>query len=467
MLTLGTGDIIAGVAGTVTALTCSIFGMELNSNVETYKLLDQRQLPSSVATLYSTPGSTTTFVKSIHLANTTGSVVGNVKLYIKGNTAGNQLIGLLSIPANGWAVYGEDGWRVYNSDGELLQKIGNLTTGGAASPSSITRQTMVYSSTTTDADPGAGIFRFDSGTIGSITKMYFDLADQSANDLTAFLDAVQLSDSRLSTIVRIYDASAPPKFISLRVTGRTTATGYRKFDVQVINGPATFNLANAASYTVQWQIEDADETFGAIRNVNGLGYRFGMPGFVPLMSQYEVWGLNANTCFVRMFRISRPIYVSKVHWLLKQAATTKSNRWLMYRVKHVPSDQGGQPVFGANIFNSGIRTTDFIGTLTARSLAIDLLLEPGMYAMCCASGAAHTGSFPIASGFQGTFGDSMMAPASNNANLRVGIETYISADKCTTLENPLTGTVVTDYASLTTTVQIGYILGYQLEYWEL
>jgi hypothetical protein len=128
MLTLAPGETIAGIAAAATSITYTIFGMELNAGVESYKILAQGQLPSSAAVLYTAPAGSQIFVKSLHLTNTTGASVGGVKLFKLGTTAANQITGSFSIPANGWATYEEDGWKVYNNAGEQL--ITGITASG-------------------------------------------------------------------------------------------------------------------------------------------------------------------------------------------------------------------------------------------------------------------------------------------------------------------------------------------------
>lgn len=128
MITLAATDTLAGVAGTATAITYTIYGMELSSGVEVYKKLAQGQLPTSAATIYTAPASTQTFIKGMHLANVTGSAVSGVILFNGGLVAGNQITGSLTIPANGWATCEEDGWRVYTATGQLLGT-GGVSTG--------------------------------------------------------------------------------------------------------------------------------------------------------------------------------------------------------------------------------------------------------------------------------------------------------------------------------------------------
>jgi hypothetical protein len=120
MLVLAAGETIRGVAASATAITYTIEGMELSAaGAESYKTLAQGQLASSAGTLYTTPSLTQTFVKAIHLVNTTGADVSGVKLFINGTAAANQITGSLQIPANGWATYEEhSGWTVYTPTGQ-------------------------------------------------------------------------------------------------------------------------------------------------------------------------------------------------------------------------------------------------------------------------------------------------------------------------------------------------------------
>lgn len=124
MIVLETAQTLRGLAGSASAITYTIEGMELASGVEVYKTLAQGQLAATVGTLYTVPSSTQAFIKSIHLANTTGADVTGVKLLVGGTAAGNQITGSLTIPANGWATFGENGWNVYSATGARYVKNG-------------------------------------------------------------------------------------------------------------------------------------------------------------------------------------------------------------------------------------------------------------------------------------------------------------------------------------------------------
>jgi hypothetical protein len=121
MLLLAPADTLAGGAQTATTVTCTVFGMELNAGVETYKVLDQRQLASTVATIYTAPASTAAFIRSIVLVNTNAGASQTFQLFRGGTAAANAITPLLTIPAGGMAVYEDgEGWKFYNSSGQLL-----------------------------------------------------------------------------------------------------------------------------------------------------------------------------------------------------------------------------------------------------------------------------------------------------------------------------------------------------------
>lgn len=128
-LTLATGDTITGVAGSATAITYTIFGDEIASGADAFKVLAQGQLPSPVGTLYTVPASTQAIVKAIHLVNGTGGTV-TARLNVNGAAAANAILPPISILAGGFAVYADDGWKVYNDQGQLL---GVGATGAAGS----------------------------------------------------------------------------------------------------------------------------------------------------------------------------------------------------------------------------------------------------------------------------------------------------------------------------------------------
>lgn len=88
-ITLTAGNTIQGVAGTATAVTYTIFGTVTSSSGG--QVLAQGQLPNSTGALYTVPAGTKATVNLIILANSTGSIVSGVILYVNGTTAANQI----------------------------------------------------------------------------------------------------------------------------------------------------------------------------------------------------------------------------------------------------------------------------------------------------------------------------------------------------------------------------------------
>ncbi len=91
MITLASGNTVQGKAGTATAVTYTILGMELSGGTEAYRVLSQGQLATSATAIY-TATSVTAFVKMIFLTNTTGSDVSGIALYVNGTAASNEIL---------------------------------------------------------------------------------------------------------------------------------------------------------------------------------------------------------------------------------------------------------------------------------------------------------------------------------------------------------------------------------------
>jgi hypothetical protein len=144
MLTLAAADTLAGVAQTATTVTCTVFGMELNATTETYKTLDQRQLANAAATIYTAPGSTTTFIKTILLVNTNTTLTQTVQMFTSGTSAADAITPVFTLAAGGSAVYEDgNGWTFYDNFGRTM-----TTTVPGILSASLTADTANQTSTT-------------------------------------------------------------------------------------------------------------------------------------------------------------------------------------------------------------------------------------------------------------------------------------------------------------------------------
>jgi hypothetical protein len=131
---------------------------------------------------------------------------------------------------------------------------------GAESDSPVVDISYGFSTTTADADPGAGTFRFNNSTLASVTTIYIDLLDDLGSDMTTWLD--RLDDAGATTdrgqlTIRAIDGSA--EFVA-KITGSiTTASGYRKITVSYLTSSGTFSDALRCTITF------------APRGINGTG----------------------------------------------------------------------------------------------------------------------------------------------------------------------------------------------------
>jgi len=129
MITLGVSGSLQGKAGTASAITYTVSGDTISSGSDTFSILAQGQLGTSVAALTGLSSVTgPTLIKDIHLSNSSGSLVSGVVLYVNGSSASNQLV-TVSIPANGQAVYSDGGWSVTDGSGNLQQSLSTSLSG--------------------------------------------------------------------------------------------------------------------------------------------------------------------------------------------------------------------------------------------------------------------------------------------------------------------------------------------------
>lgn len=124
MLTLATADTLAAGADAAAKVTCTVMGMELVGTTETYKVLDQRQLASSPATIYTVAASTTAFIRSISVVNT-DTVTRTFQLFRGGTAAANAITPVFTLAAGDMATY-EDGlgWQFTDGGGSTITSLG-------------------------------------------------------------------------------------------------------------------------------------------------------------------------------------------------------------------------------------------------------------------------------------------------------------------------------------------------------
>ncbi len=101
---------------------------------------------------------------------------------------------------------------------------------------------FAFSTTTTDADPGAGTVRFNSATLASVTSVFMDLLETGGADVTAWLAALDDSTTlNARGYLRFTSVGTQTKWVEFAITGANVdASGYRKIAVGYVAGPGGF-----------------------------------------------------------------------------------------------------------------------------------------------------------------------------------------------------------------------------------
>jgi hypothetical protein len=124
----------------------------------------------------------------------------------------------------------------FDSDGNLTTVANFLPAGGDSAE-------FQYSTTTSDADPGAGKFRLNNATISSATEMYIDDLEYNGTDVSAWVqswDDVSGNDTNRGRI-RISKTNTLDTWMVFKVTGAVTdASGYTKVSLVYIDTAGTF-----------------------------------------------------------------------------------------------------------------------------------------------------------------------------------------------------------------------------------
>ena len=133
-----------------------------------------------------------------------------------------------------------------------------IAAGGALSA------VYTFSTTTTDADPGAGILRFDNATQNAATTIRADLLGSDARDMTNVLATFDDSTSTVKGYINLYKASDETAFIVFSVSAMASPSGYRNITVAVVASSATNPFADADALVMEFtRTGDKGETGAA------------------------------------------------------------------------------------------------------------------------------------------------------------------------------------------------------------
>ena len=150
---------------------------------------------------------------------------------------------------------------------------GDTGSTGSTGNSGVSGIAMTWSSSTSDADPGAGKIAFNHATLSSVSVLYVDDADDASADITSW---VQSWDDATNTVakgfVKIEKEGAASTYALYKVNGAITdASGYTKVPVA--------HVVSAGSFS----------------NTDGVGVSFTQSGTDGSMTSFTVAGSSGSS----------------------------------------------------------------------------------------------------------------------------------------------------------------------------
>lgn len=144
--------------------------------------------------------------------------------------------------------------------------------GPAGGPISIP---YVFSTTTTDSDPGNGNLRLNNATQDAATAIRADLLDANGSDWTAVIDAMDDSTSTVKGHIRIFKTDDPTKFLVFTVSAVDSSTGYRNITVANVASSAGSPFANSDQVTLTFERVGDEGSSGSTADIGCRVYNSG------------------------------------------------------------------------------------------------------------------------------------------------------------------------------------------------
>lgn len=197
MITLNGTDTVSAVAGTGSAITYTFLGGTNRGGGEAFKVLAQGQLPSSVGTIWPATGGQSQV--GILFVNTTALSVTGIKLFVNGTAVTNQIIGTVTIPANGTAEFDGLTLRVWDSSGAVVTTstvtlTGDVTGSGTGSLAT-TLASIISAGGPTGSASVVPVVTYDAkGRLTAVTTATITPAAIGAQPLDGTLTALAAAD---------------------------------------------------------------------------------------------------------------------------------------------------------------------------------------------------------------------------------------------------------------------------------
>ena len=112
----------------------------------------------------------------------------------------------------------------------------------AAGEASSVAPKYTFSTTTSMADPGAGIIRYNHGTVASVTAIAIDdaTADTGNPDIEAWIASWDDSTSTIKGQIRLVEPGTPANYAVFNITGLTNNSGWVQLAVAHVDSNGTF-----------------------------------------------------------------------------------------------------------------------------------------------------------------------------------------------------------------------------------
>lgn len=214
--------------------------------------------------------------------------------------------------------------------GEIIDPEGNQITPAGTQGASAGLP-YAYSSTTAEADPGAGTFRFNNANVASATALYIDNTITGGTDVSAFIDSWVAGSKIIIRANDVLDAS----FAVFTVGSVTDSTGYRTVAITYVSG---VNFSNAETCTIQYypagvQGPAGDTTYKYVAYasaIDGTGFTMTFDQLLPFRAE-----LNSAV------EIPSPVVGDFVGLWYKATGTDGTNGHNAYVYKAYASDTSG------------------------------------------------------------------------------------------------------------------------------
>ena len=117
------------------------------------------------------------------------------------------------------------------------------STGATGAAGTNSQLSMTWSSSTSDADPGAGKIAFNNGTLSSVSILYVDDADDASADISGYVQSWDdVTNTTAKGIVTVTKEGTPSTYAMFKVSGSVTdASGYTKVPVTHVVSSGSFS----------------------------------------------------------------------------------------------------------------------------------------------------------------------------------------------------------------------------------